>query len=54
MSGRQRFSLLPGEGAWENPTYSFFGEAKSFLEDAHAEVSLAVTVNREGFSAPLY
>lgn len=34
MSGRQRFSLLPGEGAWENPTYIFFGEAKSSLEDA--------------------
>lgn len=33
MSGRQRLSLLPGEGAWENPTSSFFGQAKS-LEDA--------------------
>lgn len=33
MSGRQRFSRLPGEGAWENPTCSFFGKAKS-LEGA--------------------
>lgn len=48
------FSLLPGEGAWQNPTYSFFGEAKSSLEDAPAEASLAVTVSRERFSALWY